>query len=79
GQYNLIYNAALLVRSGTCFALTYKGLIQEDEDVVFRPLFPTLVDVNTLIWNKDQNLPNIGTLFIQKLKEKIDQKKNSNS
>lgn len=79
GQYNLIYNAALLVRSGTCFALTYKGLIREDEAVVFRPLFPTLVDVNTLIWNKDQNLPNIGTLFIQKLKEKIDQKKNSNS
>lgn len=71
GRYNLIYNAALLVKTGACFALTYKDLVPEDDDLIFRPLSPVLTDINTLIWNKNQQLPNVGRLFIKKLEEKI--------
>lgn len=69
GHYNLIYNATLLVRTGACFALTYKDLVPENSELVFRPLSPTLADVNTLIWNKNQPLPNVARLFIKKISE----------
>lgn len=72
GHYNLIYNATLLVRTGACFALTYKDLVPEDDELVFRPLTPILADINTLIWNKNQQLPNVARLFIKKITEKIE-------
>lgn len=71
GRYNLIYNAALLVKAGACFALTYEKLIPDDEEIVFRPLTPELVDANTLIWRRNQKLPNVGQLFLQRLNQKI--------
>lgn len=71
GRYNLIYNAALLVRTGACFALTYRDLVPEGGDLVFRPLSPELADINTLIWNKNQQLPNVARLFIQKITDRV--------
>lgn len=70
GHYNLINNASLLVKTGFCFALTYKGLVQDDS-LVFRPLYPEVTDLNTLIWNKDHQLSNLSRLFIDKIQEKI--------
>lgn len=71
GHYNLIYNAALLVKAGACFALTYRGLVQEDDVITFRSLGPEVADINTLIWNKDRQLSNLSRLFIKKVQEKI--------
>lgn len=70
GRYNLINNARLLVETGNCVALTYEGIINSPK-VVFRPLSPSLMDHNYLIWNSNHQLSNLGKLFIKKLKEKL--------
>ncbi|KRM38018.1 LysR family transcriptional regulator [Limosilactobacillus pontis] len=72
GNYNLIYNAELLVKTGACLALAYDGIANlYDQDLVFRPLTPAVTDTNILIWNKDRHLPNVGQLFLQLLRERI--------
>ncbi|MQS76199.1 LysR family transcriptional regulator [Companilactobacillus halodurans] len=77
GSYNLIFNAALLVKTGACMALTYDDLIDSPSNtgLVFRPLEPELTDPNTLIWSKDRHLPNVGKLFLDDLQTTI--KKNT--
>lgn len=75
GHYNLINNAALLVKTGACFALTYKDLIQKDDQLTFLPLSPAISDINTLIWNKDRQLSNLGHLFIKQMQDEIKQTK----
>ena len=70
GQYNLIFNARLLVETGACVALTYENLINISEtDLVFRPLTPTVTDQNNLIWNKNRQLSNVAQVFLNRLKE----------
>lgn len=73
GTYNLIFNASLLVKTGTCIALTYENLIDTtaDSELIFRPLSPSLTDPNTLIWSKNRTMPEVDQLFLKKLKEKI--------
>lgn len=70
GQYNLIFNARLLVETGACVALTYKNLINiTGIDLVFRPLTPTVTDQNNLIWNKNRQLSNVAQAFLNRLTE----------
>lgn len=71
GQYNLVFNAALLAKTGACAVMTYEGLIknQAEDNLVFRPLTPALVDQNILVWRKDNRLPNVGNIFIKEMKE----------
>ncbi|MFH5811264.1 LysR family transcriptional regulator [Companilactobacillus sp. FL22-1] len=75
GTYNLIFNASLLVKTGSCLALTYENLINTsgDSNLVFRPLTPTMTDPNTLIWSKKRQLPEADQLFLKTLQEKIKQ------
>lgn len=75
GTYNLIFNASLLVKTGSCLALTYENLINTsgDSNLVFRPLTPTMTDPNTLIWSKKRQLPEANQLFLKTLQEKIKQ------
>ena len=70
GRFNLINNAKLLVETGNCVALTYKGLV-ESSKTVFRPLSPILKDHNYLIWNNNHQLSNVGKLFVKKLKNQF--------
>ncbi|WP_334352575.1 LysR family transcriptional regulator [Companilactobacillus sp. HBUAS56257] len=73
GTYNLIFNAALLVQTGACMALTYEGLTDmTNNDVTFIPLQPELTDPNTLIWSKNRQMPETAKLFLQTLKENLD-------
>ena len=70
GQYNLIFNARLLVETGACVALTYQNLINiTGTDLAFRPLTPTVTDQNNLIWNKNRQLSNVAQVFLNRLKE----------
>lgn len=71
GQYNLVFNAALLAKTGACAVMTYEGLINPcaEDDLVFRPLTPVLVDQNILVWRKNNRLPNVGNIFIKEMKE----------
>lgn len=72
GNYNLLYNAELLVKAGAGMALAYDGIANVyDQDLVFRPLAPALTDANILIWNKDHQLPNVAQLFLKLLRERI--------
>lgn len=72
GNYNLLYNAELLVKTGACLALAYDGIANlYDQGLVFRPLTPTVTDANTLIWNKDHQLPNVGRLFLELLQKRL--------
>ena len=72
GNYNLLYNAELLVKAGAWMALAYDGIANlDDQDLVFRPLAPALTDANILIWNKDHQLPNVAQLFLKLLRERI--------
>lgn len=71
GYYNLIFNAQLLIRTGSCIALTYDGLVNLDDSsaLVFRPLTPAVNDQNNLIWAKNHQLSNAGQLFIEQLQK----------
>lgn len=70
GQYNLIFNARLLVETGACVALTYEKLINTTgTNLVFRPLEPTITDQNNLIWNKNRQLSNVAQIFLNRLRE----------
>ena len=72
GNYNLLYNAELLVKAGAGMALAYDGIANlYDQDLVFRPLAPALTDANILIWNKDHQLPNVAQIFLKLLRERI--------
>lgn len=72
GNYNLLYNAELLVKAGAGMALAYDGIANlYDQDLVFRPLVPALTDANILIWNKDHQLPNVAQLFLKLLRKRI--------
>lgn len=72
GNYNLLYNAELLVKTGACLALAYDGIANlYDQGLVFRPLTPAVTDANTLIWNRDHQLPNVGRLFLELLRKRL--------
>lgn len=73
GYYNLIFNAQLLVRTGSCIALTYNGLVNTDnnDDLTFRPLTPVVSDQNYLIWARNHQLSNVSQLFIEQLQQKL--------
>lgn len=76
GQYNLLFNAGLLVKTGACLALCYDGLVNVEagSGLVFRPLTPTVIDSNTLVWNKNYHLPNVAQLFIKEMRALINDK-----
>ena len=72
GNYNLLYNAELLVKTDACLALAYDGIANlYDQGLVFRPLTPAVTDANTLIWNRDHQLPNVGRLFLELLRKRL--------
>lgn len=72
GNYNLLYNAALLVQAVAGVALAYDGIANlYDQQLAFRPLTPTVSDDNTLIWAKDRQLPHVAQLFLQLLQTQL--------
>ncbi|MGI6664513.1 MAG: LysR family transcriptional regulator [Christensenellaceae bacterium] len=56
GQYNLIYNASLLVKEKMGYALALGGLIapSEENELLFRPLMPKLEAAVEIAWKKGQ-------------------------
>lgn len=77
GNYNLLYNAALLAQTGACLVLTYQDLINTSasQNLAFRPLSSQVVDNNTLIWSKDKPLSNLSQLFLRLLQSEIKKEK----
>lgn len=72
GSYNLIFNASLLVKTKSCYALTFDKLIDySNSELTFRRLEPDLSEPITLIWKKNQILSSVANLFIKRIKDSI--------
>jgi len=62
--YNLIYNAAIMVKNHVGVALCIE-LESHFDDLCFRPLSPARESGNVLVWKKEQPLPASTKAFIE--------------
>ena len=71
GTYNLIFNAALLVRAGGGCALTLDRLINatSQSDLCFRPLIPKLEAGLDIVWKKNRIFSDAAEKFLERMKE----------
>ena len=71
--YNLIYNAAIMVKSGIGYAITLDKLADTSDEspLCFKPLEPKLEAKLNIVWNKFQVRSAAANLFLQKLQEKF--------
>ena len=70
GEYNLILNAAAMVREGMGAALCF-DLGNVYEQLRFVPLVPAVETGAVLAWKKGQTLPRAASLFIQELRNAL--------
>ena len=78
-NYNLVYNAALLVEAGVGYAITLDGLANTSEgsSLCFKPLWPRLESGLDIVWKKYQVFSPAAELFLSRLREMI-QRHNQN-
>lgn len=69
--YNLIYNASLLVKEGLGNAITIQGLIEEKDDLVFRPLAPRKETILALAYRKTKTLSKASSFFLETIKSSL--------
>ena len=69
--YNLIVNAAIMVRSGIGTALCFDLGAIHYKDLCFVPLEPALETGSVLVWKKNQTLSATVSCFIQSIKNAI--------
>lgn len=71
--YNLVYNAAIMVRAGMGYAVTLDKLINtsKSDGIVFRPLEPKLESGLDIVWKKYQVFSPAGKIFLEKLQKKF--------
>ena len=70
---NLVYNAAIMVKAGIGYAITFDKLVDvsEKSELCFRPLKPKLESSLDIVWKKYQVFSPAAALFLNKLKEKF--------
>ena len=73
GTFNLIFNAALLVREGVGCALGLDKLINRtsQSDLCFRPLNPKLEVELDIVWKKSRIFSEAAEKFLDRLREKL--------
>lgn len=71
--YNLVYNAAIMVKAGIGYAVTLDKLVNTtgDSDLCFRPLKPKLESGLDIVWKKYQVFSPAAKLFLDKLSESL--------
>ena len=71
--YNLVYNAAIMVRAGIGYAVTLDKLVNTtgDSEICFRPLSPRLESGLDIVWKKYQVFSPAPKLFLDRLYEKF--------
>lgn len=69
--YNLLFNAALLAEQNVGGVLCLDGLVNTMavENIVFRPLFPTVESGLDVVWKKSQAFSPAAALFLKRLRE----------
>ena len=77
--YNLIYNAALMVKEGIGYAIALDRLVNMTghTGLCFRPLKPGLKSGMNLVWKKYQVFSPAAQLFLERALEKFDRKTGS--
>ena len=70
--YNLIFNAALMVREGMGYALTLDTLVSTgpESPLCFKPLFPKLEAHVYFVWRKYQIFSPAAKLFLEHMQQK---------
>lgn len=71
--FNLVYNAAVMVKAGVGYALTLDNLADTsaDSDLCFRPLYPRLESGLNLIWKKYQIFSPAADLFLKEVQDRF--------
>lgn len=71
--YNLVYNAAIMVKAGMGNALTLDKLANTSKEsgLCFKPLYPKLESGLDIVWKKNQVFPSAAKLFLEKMQEKF--------
>ena len=71
--YNLVYNAAIMVKAGVGYAITLDKLADtsKESDLCFRPLYPKLESGLDIVWKKYQIFSPAAKLFLEKLHKKL--------
>ena len=71
--FNLMYNAALMVKSGVGYAVSIDGIVNTDSesDLCFRPLMPKMTSGLDLIWKKYQAFSPAAEMFLEKLQNRF--------
>lgn len=73
GTYNLLINAAKLVRAGIANALTIEGSVDmyDTNIMVFKPLMPELTMTSVLAWKKFQPTSRAVNKFLEQVKSAL--------
>lgn len=73
--YNLIFNAAIMVKSDIGYAITLDKLADTSDKspLCFRPLEPKLEAKLKIVWNKSSVRSAAANLFLEKIQEKFKQ------
>ena len=71
--YNLVYNAAVMVKAGVGNAISLDKLADtsKESELCFRPLCPKLESGLDIVWKKYQVFSPAAKLFLEKLHEKF--------
>lgn len=67
--FNLVYNAAVMVRNGVGYAITLDKLVDtsNESELCFRPLSPKLESGLDIVWKKYQVFSPAAKLFLERL------------
>lgn len=71
--FNLVYNAAVMVKKGVGYAITLDKLVDtsEESELCFRPLSPKLESGLDIVWKKYQVFSPAAKIFLEKMQEKF--------
>ncbi len=71
--FNLVYNAAIMVKKGIGYAITLDKLVDtsSESELCFRPLSPRLESGLDVIWKKYQVFSPAAKLLLRKMQEKF--------
>lgn len=72
--FNLVYNAAVMVKKGVGYAITLDKLVDtsNESELCFSPLCPKLESGLDIVWKKHQVFSTAANLFLDRLKVKFD-------
>lgn len=77
-QYNLVYNASVMVSEGMGYALCFDKLINVsgDSTLCFRPLYPTTEAVCHFVWKKYPVFTKAARIFLDQFQHDMQEYKN---